>query len=112
MAKRPTLTPPPTSFAIYDGDITKHIGKAANLAVAMVAQELGGAEGMYDWVKKHPDNEHAFWTKLYPKIMSKQIEHSASAGIEDILKQVKEQRQGTTITIDADEVEEIEDAPE
>lgn len=110
MAKRPPLTPPPIGFSIYEGDITKYIGKAANIAVAVVAQELGGAERLYDWTKLHPDNESAFWLKLYPKIMAKQVEHSASEGIEAVLKQVAANNRGTTVVVDADEVEEIEDA--
>lgn len=109
MAKRPTLTPPAIGFSAFDGDIVKHIGKSANLDVAIVHQELGGAEGLLQWTLKDPENMRDFYTKLFPKIMQKNIEHSATEGVEAILKQVAERQAGQIIDVDC---EEIEDAPE
>ena len=43
--------------------------RAAKEAIALAADELGGAERMVAWAKEDPKNEHAFWTTIYPKLV-------------------------------------------
>lgn len=41
--------------------------------IASVAEELGGAQRMLDWVKEAPENEKAFWTQIYPKLLPMKV---------------------------------------
>jgi hypothetical protein len=43
--------------------------RAAKEAIALAADELGGAERMVAWAKEDPKNEAAFWTTIYPKLL-------------------------------------------
>lgn len=46
------------------------LAKAAKDAIADAAQALGGSERMVAWAQEDPANEKAFWTQIYPKIVS------------------------------------------
>jgi hypothetical protein len=37
--------------------------------IARVFEELGGVKGMYDWVRKDPKNEYAFYVHIWPKLL-------------------------------------------
>src|SRR3954468_19248291 len=37
--------------------------------IARVFEELGGVKGMYDWVRKNPKNEYAFYVHIWPKLL-------------------------------------------
>ena len=43
--------------------------KAAKDMIAEVAEGLGGAKRMLAWAKEAPENEKAFWTSVYPKLI-------------------------------------------
>ncbi len=43
--------------------------RAAKEAIALAADELGGAERIVEWAKEDPKNESAFWTTIYPKLL-------------------------------------------
>jgi|GEM_PF-1559754 len=43
--------------------------KAAKDMIAEVAEGLGGAKRMLAWAKEAPENERAFWTSVYPKLI-------------------------------------------
>lgn len=43
--------------------------RSAKEAIAFAAAGLGGAERLMDWAKEDPDNEKAFWTSIYPKLL-------------------------------------------
>ena len=45
------------------------IGKAAKDVIAQAAAELGGAERLLVWAQEAPENERAFWTTIYPKLI-------------------------------------------
>jgi hypothetical protein len=34
-----------------------------------VVERLGGAQGLYEWVKGDPENERAFWVSIAPKLL-------------------------------------------
>lgn len=50
------------------GSINK-VGKEAKDVIAAVANGLGGADQMLVWAKAAPENEKAFWTSIYPKLL-------------------------------------------
>lgn len=41
--------------------------------IANVADRLGGADRMLEWAKSDPDNERAFWTSIYPRLLPLQV---------------------------------------
>lgn len=41
--------------------------------IAAVAEQLGGAERMLEWVQEDPQNERHFWTQIYPKLLPMKI---------------------------------------
>lgn len=50
------------------GSVNK-VGKAARDVIAEAAERLGGVERVVAWAKESGDNEKAFWTQLYPKLV-------------------------------------------
>lgn len=38
-------------------------------AIQLVAEGLGGSDGMLEWVKADADNEKLFWAQIYPKLL-------------------------------------------
>jgi len=53
---------------------------AAKAVIEEVGMGLGGAERMLSWVKEAPENEKAFWTTIYPKLLPLQVHGSGEAG--------------------------------
>lgn len=49
------------------------LAKAAKDAIAEAADALGGAERLTDWAREAPENEKAFWTTIYPKLLPVQL---------------------------------------
>lgn len=47
--------------------------QAAKDAIAQAATELGGAARLVEWAKEDPQNEKAFWTAIYPKLLPLQV---------------------------------------
>lgn len=45
----------------------------AKEAIALAAEGLGGTERLIEWAKETPENEKAFWTQLYSKLMPLQV---------------------------------------
>lgn len=57
-------------------------------AIAAAAEGLGGTVRIIAWAKEAPENERAFWTQLYTKLIPAQLEHSGAIDT----SQSKEQR--------------------
>ena len=65
-----------------DGNIRKSTGRPpgspnklptlAREKIDKVFEELGGVEGMANWVRASPRNMYAFYTSIYPKVMGTQ----------------------------------------
>ena len=47
--------------------------KAAKDAIAEAAEGLGGAERLCEWAKEAPENEKAFWSSIYPRLLPVQV---------------------------------------
>jgi hypothetical protein len=45
----------------------------AKEAIALVADNLGGAARMTKWVQEDPANERIFWGQIYPKMLPLQV---------------------------------------
>lgn len=43
--------------------------KEAKEVIAQAATELGGADRLLAWAKEAPENEKAFWSTIYPKLL-------------------------------------------
>lgn len=50
-----------------------HTTRTALEAIALAAEGLGGAARLQAWAKESPDNEKAFWTTVYPKLLPLQV---------------------------------------
>lgn len=46
------------------------VSKEAKQAIAEAAEALGGVDRLVDWAKEAPENEKAFWTTVYPKLIA------------------------------------------
>lgn len=42
-------------------------------AIEAAAQGLGGASRLEAWAREAPENEKAFWTTIYPKLLPLQV---------------------------------------
>ena len=49
------------------------VGAVAKEVIAQAAADLGGAERLVAWAKEAPENEKAFWSTIYPKLIPVQI---------------------------------------
>lgn len=56
-----------------------HLGKSAKEAIAIAADELGGANRLVEWAKEDPLNERAFWSSIYPKLLPLQVSSDPDA---------------------------------
>lgn len=54
--------------------------QAAKDAIAQAAAELGGAHRLVEWAKEDPQNEKAFWTAIYPKLLPLQVNGAGPNG--------------------------------
>lgn len=50
--------------------------------VLVAFEMIGGVEAMASWAEK---NRGEFYTKLFPKVITREVEHHASGGVEDLL---------------------------
>ena len=41
----------------------------AKAAIATAAEKLGGTDRLVAWAQEAPENERAFWTTIYPKLL-------------------------------------------
>lgn len=46
------------------------VSAAAKDVIAQAAEAIGGATRLLEWAKEAPENERAFWTTIYPKLVS------------------------------------------
>ncbi len=47
--------------------------QTAKDAIAMAADALGGTARLVAWAQEDPQNEKAFWTSIYPKLLPLQV---------------------------------------
>lgn len=54
------------------GSINK-VAKAAKDVIAEAAERLGGVDRVVAWAQEAPENEKAFWSTVYPKLLPLQV---------------------------------------
>jgi hypothetical protein len=65
-------TPPAAGRGRPKGALNKTTALAKE-AIAYAAEGLGGAERLIVWAKEDAQNERAFWTQIYPKLLPLQV---------------------------------------
>lgn len=83
----PRLQPIPRSKALMpygdaDGAVILHAGRYARECVLVAFEMIGGVERMASWAAANPTE---FYTRLYAKVITREVEVSASEGVEDLL---------------------------
>lgn len=72
-------------FASEDGAVIAHAGRYAREAVLVAFEMIGGTHRLADWADRNPGE---FFTKLLPKVITREVELSTSSGIEELLHQL------------------------
>lgn len=72
-------------FGAADGSIIAHAGRYARETVLVAFEMIGGVDRMAAWAE---DNPGEFYTKLFTKVITREVEVSAGAGIEELLMQL------------------------
>lgn len=70
------------TYGDADGAVIPHAGRYARECVLVAFEMIGGVERMAAWAK---DNPTEFYTKLFPKVITKEVELHTSEGVEDLL---------------------------
>lgn len=107
---RPLLPTTPANLPAYgdaDGAVIPHAGRYARESVLLAFEMIGGVERMADWATKNPGD---FYTKIYTKVITREVEVSASEGIEDLLLRLDraEREHGSLLSAEHDEDEDDE----
>lgn len=64
--------PPAAGKGRAKGSLNKTT-KTAKEAIALAAENLGGADRLVAWAQEDPLNERAFWSTIYPKLLPLQV---------------------------------------
>lgn len=88
-------------FGDADGAVIAHAGRYARECVLVAFEMIGGVDRLASWADQNPGE---FYTKMFSKTITKEVEVSAGTGIEDMLAQLdRGEHQPTEIpTIDAE----------
>ena len=57
------------------------VTRLAKDAIAVAAEELGGAERLVAWAREDPANERVFWGTIYPKLLPLQVSGDPDAPV-------------------------------
>lgn len=81
MSKLPTSRRP-TTPDVFGGKIYEQVGKYARGAVLYAFEEVGGPKGLATWAKTNPGE---FYTKLFPKIITRETEVHHTRGVDELM---------------------------
>jgi len=73
---------PQTLPDVLQGQIYQNAGKYARGAVLFAFEEIGGPQGLAVWAKDNPDD---FYTKLFPKIITRETEVHPTRTMDDLM---------------------------
>jgi hypothetical protein len=74
--------------------------------IGEVARQIGGVDRLTAWVKEEPQNEFAFWTQIYPRLLPLQVQGAGARGEievnvkysrEELIKRLIERGMPTTV---------------
>jgi hypothetical protein len=54
--------------------------RTVRMAIAEAARGLGGVKRLIEWAKEDAQNERAFWTSIWPRLLPLQIQGSGERG--------------------------------
>lgn len=63
---------------------TSKTTRTALEAIALAAEKLGGTDRLVSWAQEAPENEKAFWTTIYPKVLPLQVTGKDGGAIEHV----------------------------
>lgn len=72
----------PTFGGDADGAVVMHAGRYAREAVLVAFEMIGGVDRLAAWAGQNPGE---FYTKMFAKTITREVEHSAGGGIEELL---------------------------
>jgi hypothetical protein len=82
-----------------DGAVIPHAGRYARECVLIAFEMIGGVDRMASWANENPSE---FFTKLYPKVITREVELNASRGMEDLLAELDARERSRTPAEDAE----------
>lgn len=62
-----------------------HAGRYAKSAVLTAFDQLGGVQGLVNWVNESAQNKADYYTKIFTKTIQKDVEINDQRSIEDVL---------------------------
>lgn len=65
-----------------DGAVIQHAGRYARECVLTAFEMIGGVDRMAHWAEKNPTE---FYTRLFGKVVTREVEIQPGSGIEDLL---------------------------
>lgn len=68
-----------------DGVLYQHVGRYAGRMVLTAFDMMGGVDRLASWADKNPGE---FFTKVFPKVIAKPVEHNLSEGVEELLSRL------------------------
>lgn len=89
-------------FSGPDGQVLANVGRYHRQAVSLAFEMNGGIEWLADWAKNNPD---LFFTRLYPRIIPREVEVQASEGVEDMLRRLDAERDAKLVDVTPKETE-------
>jgi hypothetical protein len=84
-----------------DGEFMQNAGKYARNAVLTAFDMIGGVDAMAEWAQENPGE---FYTKMFSKTITRDVEKTDTTSVEDILRKLD---QGI-IDLEPDEFEEVD----
>jgi len=84
------------------GSIIPHVGRYAREAVVTAFEMIGGVDSLADWAGKNPGE---FYTKLFPKVIAREVEVGASGGVEELLRRLDAGEHAQVISEDPSDVQ-------
>lgn len=66
------VLPPSAGRGRKKGELNKTT-RLAKEAIALAAEGLGGTDRLIEWAKEEAQNERAFWTQIYTKLLPLQV---------------------------------------
>ena len=76
---RPFVKGQPKSAGRKKGSQNIHT-RMVRWVIGEVARQIGGVDRLTAWVKEEPQNEFAFWTQIYPRLLPLQIQGAGARG--------------------------------
>ena len=76
---RPFVKGQPKSAGRKKGSQNVHT-RMVRWVIGEVARQIGGVDRLTAWVKEEPQNEFAFWTQIYPRLLPLQVQGAGARG--------------------------------